>query len=177
MPHINCGFIGIARYNSWLIPIIELGTIYYMDVSFSGAWARRLCSGLTALSCVWCVFVIGITAYSPHDGGSLWWTPLAETVMEYAPGLYDPLPSTFHCRTDHIDGAYDIPEPVIYANEEGFVRKVLVPPGQLEQAVQWLIVPEEDQAVFEKQYAKVTRTDKYYYLDFPAGTHIQKSIE
>ena len=173
--HINCGMIGISRFNVWLSPIIVLGTVYYTNIAFSGKRIRRLCSGLAALSFVWCVFVVGITAYSPYRGDAVWWTPMAETVLEHAPELYNPLPSTFHSRTDHIDGGYVITEPIVYVNGDGYVRKVLVPQGMLNQAVKQLSVPAEDQAAFEKQCAKVKRSDKNYYLDFPAGTHIRKS--
>ena len=174
--HINCGMTGLARYNAWLVPIIVLSVVYYAPVVFTGQRLRRFGSGLLALSCVWCVFIVGITAYSPEGGNYVWWTPVAETVMEYVPGLYDPLPSTFRSRTEHVDGGYDITEPIVYLNSDCYVRKVLVPPGMLDQAVQQLAVPAEDQAVFEKQCAKVKRTDKYYYLNFPSGTHIRKSV-
>ncbi len=174
--HINCGMIGLARYNAWLVPIIVLSAIYYVPVAFTGKRIKQLASGLLALSCAWCVFIIGITAYSPHSGSYVWWTPVAETVMEYMPGLYNPLPSTFHSRTEHIDGGYAITEPIAYLNGDYYVRKVLVPPGMLDQAIQQLAVPAEDQAAFDKQCAKVKQTDKYYYLNFPAGMHIRKSI-
>ena len=95
--------------------------------------------------------------------------------MEYMPGLYDPLPSTFLTRVQHAAG-YVITEPVVYVNSDYYVRKVLVPPGMLDQAVQQLSVPAKDQAAFDKQCAKVKRTDQYYYLNFPAGTDIRKSI-
>lgn len=174
--NINSDMIGIARYNAWFCPIILLGTVYYMDDAFSGVWARRFFSGLTVLSCLWCVFVVTITAYSPN-GGNWGWDWIAETVLEHAPGLYDPLPSIFTWNVDrNSNGGYTISEPVIYSNDEFYVCKVLVPPGMLDQAVEELAVPEEDEAAFEKQCAKIKRADKYYYLDFPAGTHIRKSI-
>ncbi len=167
--HINCGMSGIARYNAWLVPIIALGTIYYMDISFSGVTARRVCSGLTALSCIWCVFIVGVTAYSPNRGHTGWWTPVAETVLKYAPGLYDPLPSTFYSRTLHIDGAYDITEPAYYLDPQtNEVRKLIykADEGQAERVLNDLKGDEESVAYLKERLKDNGLDGKFHYIDF-----------
>lgn len=169
--HINCGMIGIARYNSWLFPTIALGTIYYTDVSFSGVRARRSCMGLTILSCLWCVFVIGVTGYSPSSGSYVWWSPVAETILEYAPGLYDPLPSTFYSRTLHIDGAYSITDPAYYIDPQtNEVRKLIykADDGQTERILNELKGNEESVAYLKERLNENGVDGKYHYINFPA---------
>lgn len=171
MSHINCGMTGIARYNAWLFPIIALSTVYYMNIAFSGERARRLCSGLATLSCVWCAFVIGLTAYSPYSGVSLWWTPVAEVVLEYAPELYNPLPSTFYSRTLHIDGAYSITDPAYYLDPQtNEVRKLIYKAdvGQAERVLNELKGDKESVAYLNEKLKANGIDGKYHYINFPA---------
>ena len=169
---INCGMIGIARYNAWLIPIIALGTVYYTDISFSGTKTRQVSYVLTALSCVWCVFVIGITAYSTNSGNYIWWSPVAETVLEYAPGMYDPLPSTFYSRTLHLDGAYGITDPAYYCDPQtNEVRKLIykADEGQAERVLNELKGDEKSVAYLREKLKDNGVDGKYHYIDFPAS--------
>lgn len=169
MVHINCGMTGTARYNAWLFPIIALSTLYYMNVSFSSKGVRRLGLGFIALSCAWCIFIIGITAYSPHSGGSLWWTPTAETILKYAPGLYDPLPSTFYSRTLHVDGAYGITDPAYYLDPQtNEVRKLLykADEGQAERVLNELKGDEESVAYLKEKLESYGVDGKYHYINF-----------
>jgi hypothetical protein len=55
-------------------------------------------------------------------------TPLAAFVLDRFPSFYDPYPYTFICRTLHKDGGYWMieKEPVIYANLNGQLRKILI---------------------------------------------------
>lgn len=173
--HINCGMVGISRFNVWLSPIIILGTVYYMNIAFSGQRIRRLCSWLAALSCVWCAFIIGITACSPYGGGSVWWTPLAETVLEYAPELYNPLPSTFYSRTLHIDGAYDKTDPAYYLDPQtDEVRKLIykADDGQAERVLNELKGDEGSVAYLKEKLNENGIDGKYHYINLPAfGNH------
>lgn len=167
--HINCGMAGIARYNAWLLPVIIIAVIFSMDSVFQARAVKTTVKYLFGASIIWCGMMTASVTHVPYTD----WTPLAKAVLNYAPQLYNPLPSTFHSRTDHLDGAYAIPEPVIYSVEDGSVRKVLVPPGMLEQCIQKLSIPESGREAFERQCAKVKSADRYYYLNFTAGANIR----
>lgn len=170
MFHINCGMSGISRYNAWLFPVIIMTVIFSIDGTFVSQRTKRVTWGLTALSFLWCISVVGITYGTDY----IYWTPIAETVLDYAPQLYNPLPSTFNSRNTHIDGGYNITRPIIYNSKDGNVRKILVPPGMLEQSIELLWISSSDQEVFERQCAKVTDDNSYFYLNFPFGTSIKQ---
>ena len=103
----------------------------------------------------------------------MYWTPIAELVMEYAPQLYNPLPSTFNSRTTHIDGGYEITEPIIYVNQDGYVRKVLLPTSLGRDALDNLAVGGQDQDIFNAECEKIDESkSEYCYLNFPHGTEI-----
>lgn len=170
--HINCGMAGMARYNVWLLPVIIMCVIFSISDVFSSRNGKIAVVWLSAFSIIWCFSIVAQTASSLHAGAYIYWTPLAETVLDNAPQLYDPLPSTFMSRTQHKDGCYDISEPVIYTNKEGYVRKMLVPAGMLDQSRQMLWISEKDEQHFEKECSKITGKNEAEYLNFGADTHI-----
>lgn len=170
--HINCGMTGIARYNSWLMPMMLCTVVFAVQTK---VFIPKLCStAITALglSVCWCLFTVGVVAYGDLKGHAFYWSPYAEKVMSVAPQWYNPLPSTFNCRTNHIDGGYTITEPVIYEGQDGYVRKVLVPTALGVDALDNLVVGEQDQAVFAKECEKLQTEKEFCYLNFPLGTTI-----
>lgn len=172
--HINSGATGIARYNSWLLPVIVLTTVFYIDRIFVSDTVRKVAKWLTVFSMAWCVFVVGLVYFSVYGGWYVAWNPLAETVLTYAPQLYNPLPSTFISRTTHVDGGYYTSEPVIYSSRDGYVRKALLSSEMLDEAIQRLWAPADSSRVLEREIQKISSPGKFYYLNFPVGTHIKE---
>lgn len=171
--HINCGMMGIARYNAWLLPVMIIMVFYGINSGLLHARAQKIARLAATISVAWCVFAVGLVAYWPNNGGAQYWTAFAELAMEYVPALYDPLPSTFRSRTDHIDGGYEILEPVVYCNEDGYVRKILVPAGVPLDCLDNLVVDDADMAAYEREYEKLSDNESHCYLNFPHGTKIQ----
>lgn len=170
--HINCGMTGIARYNVWTFPMITIMIFYALEkkIIFS---EKRLVIFTEISSLVWCTAIIAVVAFSPYKGEYIYWSPMAEIVLEYMPQLYNPLPSTFNSRTKHIDGGYDISEPVFYIGKDGYVRKILIPTDCEYNVRDKLLVNAEDQELFEREYRKIDISNSNYcYLNFPNGTEI-----
>lgn len=125
MVHINSGMSGIARYNAWGAVILIFAVVCFFDgiekkkQVVIATWASLSVGVLITTSIVW--------FYGPHYAekiGQICFTPIAEFVMDKCPALYNPLPSTFNSRLNHIDGGYTIENPLIYENVNGEVRKI-----------------------------------------------------
>lgn len=173
--HINCGMTGIARYNAWLLPMLIFTVIYAADNGVLRQIPKKCTNSVVVVSVCWCLFTVTIVAYSPTKGTYLNWEPFAVMAMEYTPQLYNPLPSTFNSRTSHVDGGYEISEPVIYTGLDGYVRKVLVPTELGKESLTDLVVGDDDRAVFDAECEKIDQTKEFCYLNFPSGTKIQKA--
>ncbi|MCR5097702.1 MAG: acyltransferase [Lachnospiraceae bacterium] len=124
--HINSGMCAIARYNVWLSVVPIFAIVFFghdvVDVSFL---RRAAATAVTAGAVLTGVIVY---AYYPHFAMNVQYTdfsPIADYVLDNLPGLYNPIPSTFVARSEHIDGGYDYETPVIYYGHDGYVRKIL----------------------------------------------------
>ena len=126
MIHINSGMSGIARYNAWNSAILIFAVAVVGLDMVNGRKATNACLltlGFGALLAGAVVF-----AYGPRmaiNTSYTSFTPIAEWVLDHAPWLYNPLPSTFNSRTTHQDGGYDVKTPVVYCAKDGNVRKIL----------------------------------------------------
>lgn len=170
--HINCGMTGIARYNAWTFPMIIFLIFYAVEKKIIFSRKRTAFFAETG-SFAWCIAIILLVTFSSYKGSAVYWSPMAEIILNYMPQLYNPLPSTFNSRTTHIDGGYDISEPVFYIGKDGYVRKILVPTDAEYNVWNNLLVNAEDQELFEREYRKInTCNGEYCYLNFPAGTEI-----
>lgn len=120
MSQINCGMTGIARYNSWLLPIIVMTVIFCFNKVFVSKVGKIIAAVLIICSAVLSITVTGVTAFFGHEGC---FSPVAKWVLNTVPQLYNPLPSTFNARINHSDVGYEIKEPVIYISEGGVCPK------------------------------------------------------
>ena len=166
-PHLNCGMQGIARYNSFELPIIVIITFYGMDQLFCLRKKNTIALVSEVVSVIWCAGMVVTVALSPDHGNHIYWTPLAEAVLDNAPQIYNPVPSTFNSRTIHQDGGYNIQTPVVYEAKDGTVRKILVPQGQEQEVHDRLYVPMENQTFYEKELSKLEHNKEFVYLNFP----------
>ena len=131
MSHINCGMSGIARYNAWSAVVMLFALFCELELP---PMRQRLSRGVEAAAACLCAVSIAwsgslVLEYGPFMSSKANYvsmTPVAARVLEQAPGLYNPLHSTFNSRTVHVDGGYSIQTPVVYADKDGNVRKLLV---------------------------------------------------
>lgn len=129
MPHINSGMSGISRYDAWASPIMIVGVIYYSADLIRIHGLRR--SAKRAIGSVFAVYLIlsaGILLdYGPDRArrtNYVSFTPISAYVLDHFPALYNPLPSTFNSRVNHVDGGYRYDTPIIYRNNQNQIRKI-----------------------------------------------------
>lgn len=178
MVHINCAMSGIARYNAWGMPLLLCAVILYYDEIIS---IKKVSNSLS-------VFILGgtlvagliIIDYNPYlaiKTSSIRMTPIAECVLDKAPNLYNPLFSTFNCRTNHRDGAYNFDEmmPIIYQNKDGYVRKILATSDNKEELLFKLKSLNGNDEWLAGQIEKLP--EKPTYISLPAKYCVIKASE
>ena len=67
------------------------------------------------------------------------WTPIAEYVLDNCPSVYNPLHSTFNCRTNHVPSGYEYEIPIVYVDVDGYVRKILATSSDEEYLKEYFI--------------------------------------
>lgn len=166
---IDSGMIGISRYNAWSFPIFVIVTVFSIE-QLANRQCRCAGTILCTLSALLCICLVAVVWYSPTNGNSLYYSPLAEAVLDRAPSLYNPVATTFKARTDHLDDfqfKFNVTDDVVYVNSEGYVRKALVTTETMNQCRAKLFANGKDQTMIEEEFAKVKKDGKYYYLNFP----------
>lgn len=123
--HINNGMNGMARYNSMAAPLFIFPFIFYLDKCSSRNFRiiQTVCIFVTTFLqlCILVNFSPILARNVPYT----YFTPIARYMLDYFPCLYNPLHTTFNSRTTHVDGGYEITTPVVYADSNGGVRKIL----------------------------------------------------
>lgn len=169
MYHINCGMIMCSRYVLWSYPMLAfIAAVYSLD-AIKGGKIRTVGCALTYLLMVGCVIFnakvgsgMGGNAYTDNSN-------LVKVVMNTFPELYNPLPSTFYSRVEHIDGGYNNTFVSIYTDSEtDEVRKVILLGNaeNKESLRQELCIVSGDAQALEEIIRRIPEDNQYHYLNF-----------
>lgn len=157
--HINCGMCGISRYNAWLSVLPIFAIVMY---------GREICSSVRVALAIGALYTgILIALYYPHFAMNQQYinlSPIAEKVLDEAPALYNPLPSTFVSRTTHVDGGYEYDTPIYYTAEDGYVRKILATKEDVSYIKEHFTPAPEKATDFENKLARLTEKPTYISL-------------
>lgn len=175
MVHINCGMSGMARYSTWASVILLLAVILFLDEIFNQKMLILFSRGFIASGI--CIVGIIIFKYGPCRASNLSWyfTPIATYILDKAPGLYNPLHSTFNARTNGLDGGYWYDTPIIYTNVEGEVKKILATAKDKETLLNRYSVITGDEQWFCDQVYALSEEEKY--ISVPAQYCIMKCMD
>lgn len=119
---INSGMQGIMRYCVWIIPIM----IFYVVLHWPSANGKRY--GLVVAAAAEGIFTAALVSYCVWFGGAyvaVQFSDWTKVLIDVAPQIYNPTHGIFYSRTEGIE-SYDSPIPVVYENEQGYVRKILL---------------------------------------------------
>lgn len=123
MPHINSGMLYCARYVFWTYGMLLMIILLFSFDMFRNSREKKIVGFTVMFSCVLSCVFFGINTHTHVSYTDFHKT--AKIVMSNFPSLYNPLHSTFYNRTRHIDDDWNLPTPVIYADSDGFARKIL----------------------------------------------------
>lgn len=172
MTHINCGMSGIARYNAWGIVLLLFAVCLLFDKIIQKNIIVNIIKVTIPIGL--CVTSIIIFKYGPYIASNTYYTnmtPIADWVLDKAPGLYNPLHSTFVSRTEHIDGGYNYETPVVYYTN-GYVRKILASSKDANELRKDYTSISGNNDWLENQVDKLSDTETY--ISIPEKYHIVK---
>ncbi len=178
MWHINCGISGISRYNAWNTVIIIFAIVLYYDVIISTESVKRICRGALYTGIILTGTIVFV--YNPYRAlatNYTYMTPVAKVVLQYMPELYNPLFSTFNNRVNHLDGGYNYWDytPIIYADEEGYIRKILADSTNKEELRKTLYSATGDELWLEGKINSLDGTARY--INVSRGHKVIKASE
>lgn len=178
MFHINCGVSGISRYNAWNAVILIFAVGLYYDTILPKDTIKRICRGMICSGIV--LMGIILLVYNPYRAAATsytYMTPIAKTVLRYAPELYNPLFSTFNSRVNHLDGAYNYWEymPIIYEDDDGYVRKILADSTNKKELRKTLLAENGKNDSLEREINSLGRDAEY--INVPRREKIVKANE
>lgn len=119
---INSGMQGIMRYCVWIIPVMIFFVVFHWPS------ANGKCRGLLTMAVAEGIFTAVLVSYCVWFGGAyngLRFSDWTKILIDVAPQIYNPTHGIFYSRTLGIE-LYDSPVPVVYENEQGYVRKILL---------------------------------------------------
>lgn len=123
MYHINCGMLYCARYVFWSYGMLLMIVLLFFADLFITPTYKKIITLIIAASCV-----IACACFYENKETYTYYLDFHKTtkkILTYLPSLYNPLPSTFNSRVNHIDGGYDYKTPVVYTSEKGYITKIL----------------------------------------------------
>lgn len=166
MKHINCGMSGIARYNAWSSVVMLFAVVYFYDEIL----VRNVLCKIGKLFQIISVLILGIIVFSygpmrASNTSDISMTPIAKSILSNVPGLYNPLPSTFNTRVNRTGGGYDYITPIIYTDDDGYIRKMLISDKDVDTIIKELAGDEEAKRWFEDEVRGITQEA---YISIPA---------
>ncbi len=170
--HINCGITGIHRYNAWVFPMMVFFLTTGTLAAIATPWARKGLYALLLLSALATAYIAYIVRTSPTGMIYTEMGPIASYVLDKAPRWYAPYPYTFISRVTHVDGGYTYHGPVIYYNEKGYARKILVTPETAAQVLQLVSCGEADYQLLKEQLDKARSGTGFQYINLDQNMRV-----
>lgn len=171
--HINCGMSGIARYNVWGVVLLIFGVCLCKNQLVHKIKFKRIINALLVVGVFWTMCIV--LWYGPNVASNTQYTsftPLAEYVLDKAPGIYNPLHSTFSSRINHVDGGYDYETPIVYTASDGYIRKVLASKKDQEYLMDNYVSCTGDNKWWKQKVHSLT--EKESYISVPPKYAIEK---
>ncbi len=163
MPHINCGMEFCARYVVWIYPVIPIFLATEGYELFQKVRGRAVC---------YCAVILSTAFFLYWNNGVLLYhfNNCSEWLLNYAPALYDPLSSTFYCRTLHVDGGYSYTQPAYHKNKKtDEITKLIykADAGAAELVLNDVTGTEDSLRYLEQEIEKRGEDGKFHYIDLP----------
>lgn len=170
---INSGMQNIMRYNVWIIPVL----IFFigMNLNIDKDNGKRLIA-VCLSEAVFTTAIVGYIIWGGGDFSSNQFAPWTKAIMNNFPELYNPTHGIFYSRTTGVE-LYESSEPVVYVNNDGYIRKILLSEEAEEvfYSENWMLVDSQgnsvdknklkSKSVDEGQYRYINVKDNYRHLN------------
>lgn len=174
MFHINCGMTGISRYNIWSVPImIFFITTQYENLIKKIIWKRTVYVGMIISSFISLLVIVNYGGVFPNKTSDMKMTPIAEFILDKCPYIYNPYYNTFMIRVAQITEYGGYKKPVIYVQNEGYVRKILVTPKTTHLLDGAFFNDDKALVDLENQIKVINNKDGYQYINFSSNTKLK----
>lgn len=173
--HINCGMMGIARYNAWCSVVLIFAVCMYFDeIILKSVGQNAICVALVVGIVLTGSILHGFGLYGENISDGL--SPIAKYVLDKAPVLYNPLHSTFNSRVNRVAGGYKYETPIVYVAEDGYVRKILATKDDAEFLLNNYLTEttEHTNEWFKKVEAL---TEKERYISLPLDYRVKRYLK
>lgn len=170
MWHINCGMSGIARYTMWALPILLFGVLEAWDLveNVTKKIVRYGYIGALMLSILYSTFIVNIYGIMfASNTKDIYLTPVAKMIINHCPQLYWSIPSTFIDRVEHQSGGYWYTRPVIYATQNGSVKKILVTGNTADQLFEYILTDNDGMKYLMDSISEYEWNDEYHFINIP----------
>lgn len=161
MIHINSGMTGIARYNVWSFVIIIFAVVLYGSNLLINLKKKVVIGVMCSLTILINLFILYSFGTGKNDYSYVSFTPFAKYILNNYPNLYNPLPSTFNSRINHIDGGYGYETPIIYTDKENNIRKILASKKDINELINKVSGSEKDMEWFLLKLNQLNDNDDY----------------
>ncbi len=172
---INSGMQEIMRYCVWIIPVM----IFYVVLEWRHIKKNNV--GLMPVSIAEGVFTAALVSYCVWFGGGYTsgqfakWTKI---LLDLAPQAYNPTHGIFYSRIGGGERYYS-PTPMVYTNDEGYVRKILLS-QQAESRFfsEWFRLIDEEGNIVDKTKLRGHKIDEgdFTYYNFTGQLRHQEPI-
>lgn len=161
---INCGMQNIMRYNVWIIPVL----IFFicMNLNIDKDNGKRLIT-VCMSEAVFTTVIVGYIVWGGGDFGSNQFAPWTKVILNSFPELYNPTHGIFYSRTSGVE-LYGSLEPVIYSNNTGYIRKILLSKEaeKMFYSENWILVDSQGNSVDKnKLKTKIVDEEQYKYIN------------
>ena len=162
MVHINSGMSGISRYESWgTLTLLFAVILFYDEIIKKENFVKMMRYMLLVGIIITGIIVFEYGAVGAMKTSYLHFTPIAKCVLNNYPAIYNPLHSTFNSRVSHVDGGYDYKTPIVYFDEEGFVKKMLVKKEDYEYINSTYYMNEDANDWLTSEFGKMGNREEY----------------
>ncbi|NRT37503.1 hypothetical protein BJV38_005598 [Clostridium beijerinckii] len=158
----NPGESGIMRYNVWITPILIYFVIIYKD-SFIKIRFKKTFEKLIITSIFITTMIIICTGTFKYKYKHIEFNPLSKMVMNVFPSIYNPQEEIFAERALGMETDYYNKLPVIYSDESGYVKKVLMNNDSVNILLNEL---DCDNEIIKQKIEKYKNCTGLYYLNF-----------
>jgi len=121
---INSGMQEIMRYCIWIIPVL----IFFVILAWDYTSNKNKNVWIVRVSIVEAIYTVLLISYCVWWGGGYnigEFAPWTKVVLDKVPQIYNPTHGIFYSRTQGGELYYSA-SPVVYFNEEGYIRKILL---------------------------------------------------